>query len=84
MAEIKKITQFKGHLAQIMWRADVKANIHVFTALFDQLRSTYTLTGPPVYSYTTPLPFFDMWTGLADDSDSQLSYWEMMIQIPNM
>lgn len=72
MAEIKKITQFEGHLAQIMWRADVK------------LRSTYTLTGPPVYCYTTPLPFFDMWTGLADDSDSQLSYLEMMIQITNL
>lgn len=53
----------------------MKANRHVYKALFDQLRRTYTLTGPPVYRYTTPL--FDMWTGLADDSDSQLSNWEI-------
>lgn len=67
-----KITQFEGRLAQIMWRVDVEANIHVYTSSFDQHRSTYTLTGPPVYRYTTPL--LDMWTGLADYSDSQLSY----------
>lgn len=65
-----KLTQFEG---EIMWRADVKANI--YTALFDQLRSIYTLTRPSVYRYTTPL--FDLWTGLADASDSQLSYREI-------
>uniref|UniRef100_A0A8W8MNP1 Uncharacterized protein n=1 Tax=Magallana gigas TaxID=29159 RepID=A0A8W8MNP1_MAGGI len=68
-----KLTQFEGHLAEIMWRADVKTNI--YSCFFDQLRSIYTLTGPPVYHYTTPL--FETWTGILEASDSQLTYWEI-------
>lgn len=68
-----KLTLFEGHLAEIMWRADVKANI--YTCFFDQLRGIYTLTWPPVYLYTTLL--FDTQTGLPEASDSQLSYWEI-------
>lgn len=41
---------------------------------FDQLRRIYSLTGPPEFQYTTPL--LDAWTGLAYDSDSQLT-WEI-------
>lgn len=68
-----KLTQFEGHLAEIMWRADVKTDI--YSCFFDQLRSIYTLSGPPVYHYTTPL--FETWTGIPEASDSQLTYWEI-------
>lgn len=58
---------------EIMWRADVKTDI--YSCFFDQLRSIYTLSGPPVYHYTTPL--FETWTGIPEASDSQLTYWEI-------
>ena len=63
-----KITQFEGHLAEIMWRADVKLDI--YEGFFRHLRSVYTLNGPPEYHYPTPL--FSTWSGMADSSNSQL------------
>jgi hypothetical protein len=52
-------TQWEGHLAEVMWRSEVKG--HRYQAFFDLLRSVYTLEGPPEYKYTTPL--FDSWPG---------------------
>ena len=63
-----KITRFEGHLAEIMWRADVKLDI--YEGFFRHLRSVYTLNGPPEYHYPTPL--FSTWSGMADSSNSQL------------
>lgn len=68
-----KLTQFEGHFAEIMWRANVKDNI--YTCFLNKVRSIYTPTRPSVYHYTTPL--FDTWTGLPEASDSQLGYWEI-------
>ena len=68
-----KITQFEGHLAEIIWRADVKLDI--YEGFFRLLRSVYTLNGPPEYKYPTPL--FSTWSGMADSSNSQLESWEI-------
>jgi transposase-like protein len=63
-----KITQFEGHIMEIMWRSDAKSNI--YSSFFYHLKSIYPLNGPAKYTYTTPL--FETWSGLADASDSQL------------
>jgi transposase-like protein len=68
-----KIGQFEGHLAEIMWRAEAKAN--VYEAFFDLLRQVYPLNGPAHYHYSTPL--FDTWSGLAEATESQLNTWEI-------
>ncbi|XP_045174324.2 uncharacterized protein LOC123535649 [Mercenaria mercenaria] len=52
-------SQWEGHLAEVMWRAEVKGR--KYENFFDLLRSVYTLEGPPHYQYTTPL--FDSWPG---------------------
>jgi hypothetical protein len=54
-----KANQWEGHMAEIMWRADVKGDR--YGAFFDLLRSIYTLQEPPQYMYTTPL--CDSWSG---------------------
>ena len=63
-----KITQFEGHLAEIMWSADVKLDL--YEGFFRHLRSVYHLNGPPEYHYRTPL--VRIWTGMAHSSNSQL------------
>jgi len=64
-----KLTQFEGHLAEVMWRSQVKAN--VYGPFFDLLRSVYTLQGPPTYTYARPL--FDSW-----DVSSINEEWELI------
>jgi hypothetical protein len=68
-----KITQFEGHLSEIMWRAEVKSD--VYRQFFNLLKTVYHLNGPP--SFTCPTPMFDTWTGLQDCSSSQLKDWEV-------
>lgn len=69
-----KITQFEGHLAEIMWRSAEKGN--VYQAFFDFLCSFYTLTGPAEYSYPTPL--FNTWDGVPlPATNSQFDEWEI-------
>jgi len=48
-----KLNQFEGHLAEVMWRNEVKANL--YGPFFDLLRSVYHLNGPPTYTYRLPL-----------------------------
>ena len=54
-----RITQFEGHLAEIMWRSQAKGNVYVES--FDLLRSVYTLEQPAEYMYRFPV--FDTWSG---------------------
>ena len=54
-----KISQFEGHIAEIMWRSVAKGNI--YNEFFSLLKAVYNLEGPPKYLYTTPL--FDSWNG---------------------
>ena len=63
-----KISQFEGHLAEIMWRADVKLDL--YEGFFRHLRSVNHLNGRPEYHYRTPL--FSTWSGMDDSSNSQL------------
>ena len=58
-----KYTQFEGHMAEFMWRAEAKGN--VYNSFFDLLRSIYPLDRDPEYHYSTPL--FDT---LVDPSSS--------------
>ena len=48
-------SQWEGHLAEILWRSEVKSN--KYQSFFDLLRSIYTPDGPPQYHYSTPLRF---------------------------
>ena len=68
-----QLSQFEGHLAEIMWRSEAKGRL--YQAFFDLLRSVYTLEGPPEYAYGTPL--FDSWN-LEPSSDTPLSAWTIM------
>ena len=68
-----KIIQVEGHLAEIMWRADVK--LDHYEGFFRHLRSVNHLNGPPEYHYPTPL--FSTWTGMADSSNCQLDSLEI-------
>nr|XP_011443777.2 uncharacterized protein LOC105339761 [Crassostrea gigas] len=69
-----KITQFEGHLAEIMWRSAEKGN--VYQAFVDFFRSFYTLTGPAEYSYSTPL--FNTWDGVPlPAANSQFDEWKI-------
>jgi hypothetical protein len=43
-------TQWDGHLAEVMWRSEVKGNR--YSKLLD-MRSVYTLEGSPDYKYST-------------------------------
>lgn len=47
------MTQFGGHLAEIMWRSSKRGN--VYNALDDFLHSLYKMTGAAAYTYPTPL-----------------------------
>lgn len=66
-----KNSQFESHLCEIMWRAETKSNI--YQSFFQSFNSIYTLSGPPVYTYPTPV--FSTWSGL--DSTVQLGKWEI-------
>lgn len=66
-----KISQFEGHLCEIMWRAETKSNL--YQSFFQSLSTIYTLRGPPVYTYPTPI--FPTWSGL--DSAVPLGEWEI-------
>ncbi|XP_045206192.2 uncharacterized protein LOC123558376 [Mercenaria mercenaria] len=67
-------SQWEGHLAEVMWRAEVKGR--KYENFFDLLRSVYTLEGPPHYQYTTPL--FDSWPGLVC---SDLNNWTLQPEV---
>ena len=68
-----QLTQFEGHLAEVMWRSEVKGRMYV--SFFDLLRSVYTLQGPPDYHYTTPL--FDSWT-MESDAATPIAEWKIV------
>ena len=57
-----KATQWEGHMAEVMWRSEVKSN--VYDAFFTFVKEVYTLQEPPRYYYTTPL--FSSWSGIND------------------
>ena len=52
-----ELSQFEGHLAEVMWRSETKGR--AYTAFFELLQSVYTLEAAAEYNYTTPL--FDSW-----------------------
>jgi hypothetical protein len=55
-----------------MWRAEAKDNI--YDRFFGYLQSVYNLTGPPKYTYPTPV--FSTWSGL-DGTASMVEEWEV-------
>ena len=61
------LSQMEGHLAELMWRNHQRGNR---PEAFFELVKIYTLNGPPVYDYTTPL--FDTWTVPAELTDHHL------------
>lgn len=52
---VRKINQFDGHLAEIIWRSVVKS-------FFGLVKCVYPLDKPATYMYKTPL--FDPWACL--------------------
>ena len=66
-----QLTQFEGHL--VMWTSEV--NRLMYVAFFDLLRSVYTLAGPPVYHYKTPL--FDSLT-MESDAATPIAEWKIV------
>ena len=60
-----KAGQFEGHLAEIMWRSEVKGDN--YEQFFQLLRECYPLDKPAEYRYTTPL--FDSWEGPSSPDD---------------
>lgn len=66
-----KNSQFEGHLCEIIWRAETKSNI--YQSFFQSFNSIYTLSDPPVYTYSTLI--FSTWSGL--NSTVQLGKWEI-------
>ncbi|XP_055999056.1 uncharacterized protein LOC130047694 [Ostrea edulis] len=67
-----KLSQFEGHLAEIMWRSAERGN--VYEAFFNLLRSVYALDGPARYTY--PSPLFNTWEGVPE-SQSKIDDWEI-------
>ncbi|XP_061187524.1 uncharacterized protein LOC133195646 [Saccostrea echinata] len=67
-----KLSQFEGHLTEIMWRSAERGNI--YEAFFNLLRSVYPLDSPPHYTYPTPL--FNTWEGIPE-SQSKIDDWEI-------
>jgi transposase-like protein len=67
-----KISPFEGHLCEIMWRAEVTENI--YDRFIRYLQSVYNLSGPPKYTYPTPV--FSTWPGL-DGTASMVEEWEV-------
>nr|XP_022307898.1 uncharacterized protein LOC111113899 [Crassostrea virginica] len=65
-----KLGQFEGHMAEIMWRAEVKSNR--YEGFFSLIKSVYPLNAAPQYHYTTPL--FDTWTGIPNND---LGDWDI-------
>lgn len=68
-----KLSQFEGHLAEIMWRSHVKGNL--YNEFFRLLTSVYTLQSAPRYLYTTPL--FDTWDIQTEGVSTPLSEWSL-------
>jgi len=64
---------FEGHLAEVMWRSEVKGNLYV--PFFDLLKTVYHLNGAPTYTYSTPL--FDSWDVASVHDD----VWEVISEI---
>ena len=71
-----QITQFEGHLAEIMWRSQAKGNI--YSEFFELLKSVYTLEKPAEYQYRFPV--FDTWSGgsVQDSVEPSMSDAESM------
>ena len=64
-----KLSQFEGHLAEVIWRSEVKGA--VYDKFFKLLKSVYTLDAPANYLYTTPL--FDSWSIDSSDTPSRFT-----------
>ncbi|KAK3107606.1 hypothetical protein FSP39_018210 [Pinctada imbricata] len=62
-----RLSQFEGHMAEIMWRSDSKGNL--YREFFNILGEVYNLRQPYEYLYSTPL--FDSWKGISCDPDVQ-------------
>ena len=74
-----KAGQFEGHLAEIMWRSEVKGDN--YEQFFQLLRECYPLDKPAEYRYTTPL--FDSWEGPSspDDDDEDTDSAERILPL---
>lgn len=68
-----ELSQFEGHLADVMWRADAKGEL--YTKFFDLLNTVYNLDGPCEFSYPTPL--FDSWT--MEVTDTSIDKWQIVM-----
>ena len=67
-----QLSQFEGHLAEVMWRANAKGEL--YTKFFDLLNTVYNLDGPCEFSYPTPL--FDSWT--VEVTDTPIDKWQIV------
>jgi len=67
------LPQFEGHLAEVMWRSEVKGNLYV--PFIDLLKTVYHLNGAPTYTHITPL--FDSWDVASVNDDE----WEVIPEI---
>ena len=67
-----ELSQFEGHLAEVMWRADVKGEL--YKKFFELLSSIYKLYAPVEFTYPTPL--FDSWT--MEPSDTPIDKWQIV------
>lgn len=68
-----KVSQFEGHLAEIMWRSDAKGNL--YNRFFTLLSSVYNLERPPTYLYSTPL--FDTWDIQSSGVSTPMAEWNI-------
>ena len=55
--------QFESHLAEVMWRLEVKDKI--YPEFFKLVREVYNLEGPQIF--TRKYPLFDSWSGAPSD-----------------
>ena len=67
-----ELSQFEGHLAELMWRADAKGEL--YTKFLDLLNTVHNLDGPCEFSYPTPL--FDSWT--MEVTDTPIDKWQIV------
>ena len=76
-----KLSQFEGHLAEVMWHSEVKGKC--FEPFFKLLKEVYTLRQPPIYTYSTPL--FDSWDlNTTDLAQSSIGEWEVVPTITDI
>lgn len=61
-----KGAQFESHMAEVIWRSEVKERL--YEKFFELLKSIYVLTGPPEFSFNTPL--FDSWDGVEPEAQT--------------